>query len=70
VQKQLKQSEMPFGTLSWVDPRNQVNLHVVRLNGFTFLVPAYPGYLEKESVKWMIVLMALFEKVPPFMWSP
>jgi len=27
--------------------------------GFTFLVPAYPGYPGKEAVKWLLYLRAL-----------
>ena len=25
--------------------------------GFTFLVPAYPGYPGKEAVKWLLLLL-------------
>jgi len=25
--------------------------------GFTFLVPAYPGYSGKEAVKWLLLLL-------------
>jgi len=27
--------------------------------GFTFLVPAYPGYPGKEAVKWLLLLLLL-----------
>jgi len=27
--------------------------------GFTFLVPAYPGYPGKEAVKWSLLLLVL-----------
>jgi len=27
--------------------------------GFTFLVPAYPGYPGKEAVKWLLLLLSL-----------
>ena len=27
--------------------------------GFTFLVPAYPGYPGKEAVKWLSLLLEL-----------
>jgi len=30
--------------------------------GFTFLVPAYPGYPGKEAVKWLLLLLCLYEK--------
>jgi len=26
--------------------------------GFTFLVPAYPGYPGKEAVKWLLLLLS------------
>jgi len=28
--------------------------------GFTFVVPAYPGYPGKEAVKWLLLLLLLF----------
>ena len=27
--------------------------------GFTFLVPAYPGYPGKEAVKWLFVVVVM-----------
>ena len=30
--------------------------------GFTFLVPAYPGYPGKEAVKWLLLLLLLWVK--------
>jgi len=27
--------------------------------GFTFLVPAYPGYPGKEAVKWLLLLFLI-----------
>jgi len=29
--------------------------------GFTFLVPAYPGYPGKEAVKWLLLLAILYD---------
>jgi len=29
--------------------------------GFTFLVPAYPGYPGKEAVKWLLLLLFLLK---------
>jgi len=29
--------------------------------GFTFLVPAYPGYPGKEAVKWLLLLLLLIK---------
>jgi len=35
--------------------------------GFTFLVPAYPGYPGKEAVKWLLLLLGYPLKWYPFM---
>jgi len=29
--------------------------------GFTFLVPAYPGYPGKEAVKWLLLLFVMHD---------
>jgi len=34
--------------------------------GFTFLVPAYPGYPGKEAVKWLLLLLLLLFYSPDF----
>ena len=32
--------------------------------GFTFLVPAYPGFPGKEAVKWLLLLFVVFRDYP------
>jgi len=32
--------------------------------GFTYLVPAYPGYPGKEAVKWLLLLYLYVYLVP------
>jgi len=34
--------------------------------GFTFLVPAYPGYPGKEAVKWLLLLLYISYAVLAF----
>jgi len=43
--------------------------------GFTFLVPAYPGYPGKEAVKWLLLLLCdrqgfqSVKSTPDIFWS-
>jgi len=34
--------------------------------GFTFLVPAYPGCPGKEAVKWLLLLLLLYDNQKHF----